>query len=273
MIRTASLFLGALGLTFNGIVGLGQFAHAADVHGDNGQDRYVGGGGLVLPRSVDRGTRTKVAACADCRWRLATPCELTPPGMAFPGQSGCLSVARGCPGAGELLRVWFDAGAGWSDLGLICLRPGGPVTVAQLTGHVRAAFVKDLPPIAPAMSPLRGILAQIPVCFGAGQPGGGFTAQYQVLGETVDLTGVPHWTWDFGDGASLSTHDPGGQFPVMAVSHAYRHAGFMQVAVRTDWTASFRVDGLGPFPITEPVSQAAALTVSIGEGRAVLAVR
>jgi hypothetical protein len=264
---------GALVLCALLAVATGQPARAADVHGDNGQDRYVGSGGLILPASVPAGPRAQVAGCSGCRWRLATPCMLTLPGAAFPGQSGCLSVVRGCPGMAELLRVWFDSGSGWTDLGLVCLRPGGPVTVAQLSTHVHAQFVMDLPPVSVTSSPSRGVLAQIPVVFSSGQPAGDFSATYQVLGERVDLSGSPHWTWDFGDGSRLTTDDPGGAFPHMRVSHAYRRAGAVRVTARTDWHAVFRVDGMGPFPIREAVSQDAGLAVDVGEGRAVLAVR
>jgi hypothetical protein len=42
-----------------------------------------------------------------------------------------MSVTRGCARSAQLLRVWIsdDAGATWRDLGLICLPPGGPVTI------------------------------------------------------------------------------------------------------------------------------------------------
>jgi len=247
--------------------------HTADVHGDNGRDRYVGTGGLLLPRSIGTGTRTQVAGCADCRWRLATPCSLDAPGAAFPGQPTCLSVVRGCPGMAELLRVWFENGHGWSDLGLICLRPGGPVTISRLSSLARDSFAKDLPPVRPATAPAHGIVAQLPVVFDSGQPSGGFTATYRLLDEDVTVTGSQRWTWDFGDGATMVTDDPGGTYPHMTVSHPYRRARGVDVRVEARWSARFTVDGLGPFPIREPVTQAASVGIVVGEGRAVLAVR
>ena len=246
---------------------------AADVHGDNGQDRYVGTGGLVLPRSVGAAPRAQAAGCADCRWRLATPCALGLPGVAFPGQATCLSVVRGCPGVAQLLRVWFDDGAGWRDLGLICLGPGGPVTIRLLAVLAHDSFVKDLPPLRLGAAPTRGIVAQLPVIFDSGQPAGAFAATYSLAGEQVEVTGRPQWTWRFGDGAALTTDDPGGPYPQLAVSHPYRRAGPVTVAVVADWAASFRVDGLGPFPISEAVTQTAERDIVVGEGRAVLAVR
>ena len=43
----------------------GGAAQAADVHGDDETDAYVGTGGLILPAGVDAATRTIVASC--CR--------------------------------------------------------------------------------------------------------------------------------------------------------------------------------------------------------------
>jgi len=252
----------------------GATARAADVRGDNGQDRYVGTGGLILPGGVDSRTRVDVAGCGGCRWRLSAPCALELPGTPFPGQSACLSVARGCPVSGELLRVWFEpSGGAWTDRGLICLQDGGPVTVARLAGAARERFTHDLPPVVIGITPASGVLAQIPVVFASGQPAGAFTARYDLLGEEVHLVGRPRWSWAFGDGATLVTDDPGGSYPHLAVSHAYRRAGREPVDLRTDWAASFTAAGLGPFPITEPVSQTASRSVAVGEGRALLAVR
>ena len=80
----------------------------------------------------------------------------------------------------------------------------------------------------------------------------------------------PTWVWRFGDGTSTRTGDPGGRFPRSGVAHAYRAAGRYAVHVRTEWSASFTVDGLGPFPVIEPVSQEQHVSIEVGEGRALL---
>jgi hypothetical protein len=103
------------------------------------------------------------------------PVRPLPPGNPFPGQSTCLSVVRGCPAMAELLRVWFQpAGGTWTEVGLICLRPGGPVTVSRLSGLARDLFVQDLPPVTIGQAPATGVLAQIPVVFSSGQSAEGF---------------------------------------------------------------------------------------------------
>jgi len=247
---------------------------SADVHGDNGADRYVGTGGLILPASVGPSARTRVATCPDCHWRMSSPCAVVTAGTPFPGQVTCLSVTRGCPGGAELLRVWFQSGGGpWEELGLVCLPPGGPVTVTYVAAAVQTRFVKDLPPLRPAHEPVRGVLTQLPVVFASGQPAGPLEADYSVLGQAVHLIARPTWAWDYGDGGLQTTSRPGGPYPDLSVSHVYRVSGPRLVRVATAWTATFTVDDLGPFPILEPVSQEAASAVLIGEGRAVLAVR
>jgi hypothetical protein len=248
--------------------------HATDVHGDNAGDRYVGTGGLVLPGSVDRPTRTRVATCGDCRWRLAGPCaDEVFLGHPFPGQPTCLSVVRGCPGMAELLRVWFQQGADpWTDLGLVCIGPGGPVTVQQLEKGASAEFAHDLPRLRPATAPPAGALAQLPVAFDSRQPSL-IDVTYQVLGQAVRLHAAASWEWAFGDGGLMSTQSPGGPYPDMSVAHTYRSAGRFPVQVTTRWAAEFEVGGLGPFPVREPVEQSTTWPVIVGEGRAVLAVR
>ncbi len=246
-------------------------APTADVHGDDEQDRYVGTGGLLLPASVDSGTRRTVAACADCAWRLTSPCVLSPLGHAFDGQSPCLSVVRGCAAGDQLLRGWFHGGGEpWGEIGLVCIATSGPLTVSEVGRAARDRFEQDLPALAPTAQPGVGIVAQVPVVFGAGQVAGTTRRSYRVLDADVELTATPRWGWKFGDGASLRTADPGGRYPVIGVTHPYRRAGDYSVEITATWSAAFTVDGLGPFPVAEPVTQLGHLPVRVGEGRALL---
>lgn len=247
---------------------------AADVYADDQSDRYVGTGGLVLPRSVDHGTREHVAGCLSCEWRLAAPCVVSTAGVPFPGQSVCQSVVRGCPATGELLRAWIrQPSQPWREIGLVCVGEGGPVTVSDLGRRAREQFVRDLPDLLAGFQPGRGVLAQVPVIFSSGQAGEPVSGVYSLLGETVTVSGTPAWTWQFGDGAALSTTDPGGPYPHAAVSHAYRRAGSFGVSVVTRWEATFTVGDLGPYPVAGSIDQDDRVVVAVGEGRAVLAVR
>lgn len=251
-----------------------QPAAAADVYGDDEADRYVGTGGLILPGTVDPGTRREVAGCPGCRWRLSTPCLLSGAGTPFDGQPVCQSVVRGCGNGQQLLRAWFARdGSWWREIGLVCIGPSGPFTVAEARRRARSMFVRDLPVPAAARQPDRGIVTQIPVVFRSGQPAGPLRADYPIAGEVVHLVAEPSWRWDFGDGATLTTASPGAGYPDLSLSHTYRQAGRYAVTVATIWSAEFTVAGLGPYEIAEPVRQSAGVDVAVGEGRAVLTVR
>lgn len=248
----------------------GAPAHGADVHGDDGADRYVGTGGLILPGSVPDGTRRTVATCGDCAWRLTTPCVESTLGTPFSGQPGCTSVTRGCP-HGELLRAWFRGpDSAWRAIGLVCLGPGGPLTVRDVSRAVRDRVERSVPALRPAAQPPAGVLAQLPVVFVSGQPGGVQRWAMSVAGAEVEISASPRWLWAFGDGARVTTDDPGQRHPVGGVSHVYRAAGARAVEVTCEWSATFTVSGLGPFPVREPVRQTDTVGVVVGEGRAVL---
>lgn len=249
-------------------------AHAADVHGDDEADRYVGTGGLILPRTVSTSTRAEVASCPDCQWRLTSPCVESDAGNPFSGTSTCLSVVRGCADMAELLRGWFRPPDGpWREIGLVCIREGGPVTVVGLQPRVHDRLLRMLPPPEVVFQPDAGAVAQLPVVFDSGQSAAGLSATVDLVGESVSLHATPVWRWDFGDGAAQSTTDHGGRYPHLDVSHVYRASRSYRVRMVTTWAAQFTVDGLGPFPVTEPVHQTAQVTVTVGEGRAVLAPR
>ena len=242
-------------------------AWAADVHGDDAGDRYVGTGGVILPASVGETERRAAADCADCAWRLSTPCVATVLGNAF--GDPCGSVVRGCPG-GELLRAWRREGAApWRDIGLVCLADGPPLTVEKASRAAHDAIARQVPALAPAHQPRQGVLVQLPTAFATGQDAGPHRWAADIVGSTLGITATPTWLWVFGDGATLAADRAGGPFPSDIV-HVYRRAGRPTVTVTTTWSATFTVDGLGPFPVAEPVRQTVQLAMAVGEGRALL---
>ena len=249
-------------------------APAADVHGDDEADQYVGSGGLILPGTVATSTRSEVASCLGCGWRLTSPCVESDAGNPFSGTPICLSVVRGCPDMAELLRAWFrPAGGSWREIGLVCIGEHGPVTIVGLEPAVRDRLVRQVPGQRATFQPRAGVVTQLPVVFDSGQPPGGLRAAFDLMGESVVLEATPSWRWEFGDGAARSTTVPGGPYPNMDVAHIYRVSRGYLVRMVTTWAATFTVDGMGPFPVTEPVRQTAELVLSVGEGRAVLAGR
>jgi len=247
---------------------------ATDVHGDDEADRYIGTGGLILPPTVASSTRIEVASCPGCQWRMTSPCVESDSGNPFSGTSTCLSVVRGCAAMAELLRAWFrPAGEPWREIGLLCIRDGPPVTVEDVGSRVAERLASELPAVRPSFQPATGVVTQLPVIFDSGQSAAGLSTSVDILGQSVGIQARPEWEWEFGDGSRQVTSDPGGRFPHGAVAHVYRFSRTYVVRMVTSWSAQFTVEGLGPFPVTEPVTQSARMTVSVGEGRAVLATR
>jgi hypothetical protein len=229
-----------------------------------GGDRYAGSGGLVLPGGTDSGTRAEVASCTNCTWRLSDPCSAD--------GGPCLAVTRGCSQMSYLLRlrVSSDGGASWSDRGLVCIPPAGPITVGDVSVELRREFERIVPALEPRAQPSRGIVTQIPVNFISGHPAGLAPSSHQILGRSVVLRPAVRWSWEFGDGATMEADSPGNVYPGGGLRHAYRRAGPHTARVQALWSGSFEVDGLGPFPVSGVIRQSASLVLSVGEGRAVL---
>lgn len=238
--------------------------NASAVEVGAGGDRYTGTGGLVLPAGSDAGTRREAAECSGCRWALSDPCSAD--------GGPCLAVTRGCAQLAYLLRLRLsaDGGATWSDKGLVCIPPSGPVTVADIRSEVRRKFERLVPALEPRIQPAQGVVTQIPVNFISGHPAGLSPSTHQILGRSVLLRPTVRWSWDFGDGAMAESDQPGAAFPAGSIRHPYRRAGVLVAVVKAHWSGSFETDGLGPFPVGGGIWQTAAIQVPVGEGRAVL---
>lgn len=167
-------------------------------------------------------------------------------------------------------RIWFSRGGEqWRDLGIICIGPSGVLKLAAVSDWVAEQFVQGLPELRPAAQPTQGVLPRVPVVFRTRQGSFG-SRSYRLVGHRIRLTAEPSWVWRFGDGHRLSTDEPGAKYPAMTVAHAYPVAGARNVRVRTSWSARYTVDGLGPFPVEQEITQDASVEVLVGQGRAVL---
>ena len=172
----------------------------------------------------------------------------------------------------QLLRVWLseDGGATWRDLGLVCIPPGGPVTVAKVGSAVSDEFERVIPSSSLTHQPRRGVLPYLPVIFHSSQPSVIPPSEHVINGVSVTLTPRPSWIWEFGDGGSLHTTVPGSTYPDLTVSHTYSRGGRMLVRVTTSWSATYMIDDLGPFQVSLPVRQTATIMLAVGQARAVL---
>ena len=68
-----------------------------------------------------------------------------------------------------------------------------------------------------------------------------------LLGLPVRVRATPaRYAWAFGDGATLSTSDPGAAYPDLRTTHTYRQPGRVQVRLRTAYDGEYSVAG-GPW--------------------------
>lgn len=85
--------------------------------------------------------------------------------------------------------------------------------------------------------------------------GDGLTRTVRLLGQRVDLRITPaRFTWNFGDGASSTTAEPGAAYPALDITHRYRSTGAVAPSVDTTYTADFRVGGGGWQPVPGSVT-------------------
>lgn len=95
-----------------------------------------------------------------------------------------------------------------------------------------------------------------------------YTDQSKVSTQTVPILGFPvaveatplSYTWNFGDGTSVTTTKPGRPYPAKDVTHKYLRKGAVRLTVTTNYAARFNVAGAGwqyvdgTVPITGPAT-------------------
>ncbi|WP_408899223.1 PKD domain-containing protein [Nocardioides sp. R1-1] len=63
-----------------------------------------------------------------------------------------------------------------------------------------------------------------------------------LLEQAVTLEATPtSYTWDFGDGHTLTTHEPGAPYPDLTITHDYQHTGDYQPSLATTYTGRYRI--------------------------------
>jgi hypothetical protein len=164
----------------------------------------------------------------------------------------CGAAVQTCPGEGEV-RFWVytrvltiatGAATPWTrvtDPATVCLGPEDPVIdpLVAIPALVQRDFqrVVVLKGVA-EVSPKPDTLVNIPTVFTTSTPHR-YDIPLSLLGQSVVITATAErYTWHFGDGASLSTSEPGGR-----VEHEYSKAGARQAYVVIEWSGAFRVNG------------------------------
>lgn len=242
---------------------------AVDISGDDANDQFVGSGqsGGAAGSGSGSGSGGRHQSCAHCSWMAADACS-----SEFNAIS-CGTVTAGCPTGQEQRRMWFslDYGLTWLDRGLRCVIVGGGGTGSQPSRQaLQETFARAVPAAHITSQPSAGLLPQVPTLFSSGQPAAPAASSHRLGALQIQLSPTAHWHWDFGDGGELDTQSAGSRYPDRSVSHVYRTAGEFLVRLRTVWTATYTVDGHGPFAVEGTVTQLATARLQVGQGRAVL---
>jgi hypothetical protein len=95
-----------------------------------------------------------------------------------------------------------------------------------------------------------------------------YTDQSRMSSHTVQMLGFPvlveatpmSYTWNFGDGTSVTTTTPGRPYPAKDITHKYMKKGGVSLTLTTNYAARFNVAGTGwqyidgTVPITGPAT-------------------
>ena len=99
-------------------------------------------------------------------------------------------------------------------------------------------LTKLVPTAGVAYQPEFEPLVNVPVYFWCDLPSL-FQSRVDIIGEVVDVTLRPSFTWSFGDGSLYSTTENGGQYPTGSIRHTYSRPGTYVVSLLTTWNGSY----------------------------------
>ncbi len=106
-------------------------------------------------------------------------------------------------------------------------------------------------------------LAQLPVYFWS-DARTIFSIATSILGIGVNVSLSPSFAWDFGDGATLTTTDPGGPYPNKGVVHTYAHPGHYTTTLAISWAGSWAAQGSVLPVLGGAIVQQLSAQISIG---------
>ncbi len=117
-------------------------------------------------------------------------------------------------------------------------------SAADLTPALVAAEFRRLPltPSALTVQPGRGWVLVNKATVVYADPAAQ-TRTTTILGIPVRITATPTgYAWDFGDGTTLATRDPGRPWPDADLTHTYTDLGTFTLRLTTTWSATYAVD-------------------------------
>ena len=98
------------------------------------------------------------------------------------------------------------------------------------------------------IQPANGLIAQLPTYFWT-DTNQLFNTVAQILGVSVGVTLNPTFLWQFGDGSSFTTTQPGAQLPDKTIKHIYKKAGRYTCTLTVSWLGNWSAGGYS-YPVT-----------------------
>jgi hypothetical protein len=138
-------------------------------------------------------------------------------------------------------------------------KKSAPVAVAVTSLSDRLS--KSLPTTGISYQPNFQPLINVPVYFWNDMPTA-FQSKVDLIGEVIDVTMRPSFTWSFGDGSFKSTTDPGLPFPNGKITHTYSNPGTYPIVLVTTWGGTFAHNGVVR-TITGQIRKVTALTITV----------
>ena len=139
------------------------------------------------------------------------------------------------------------------------VKKSAPVAVVATSLSDRLS--KSLPTTGISYQPNFQPLINVPVYFWNDMPAV-FQSKVDLIGEVIDVTMRPSFTWSFGDGSFKSTTDSGAPFPHGNITHTYSNPGTYPVVLVTTWGGTFTHNGVAR-TITGQIRKVTALTITV----------
>jgi len=92
-----------------------------------------------------------------------------------------------------------------------------------------------------------------------------FQSRVDIIGEIVDVTLRPSFTWSFGDGSVVSTTENGAPYPNSTIRHSYSKPGSYVITLLTTWNGSF-THNAQVRAVTGTVKKISAAAITVVQG-------
>jgi hypothetical protein len=92
-----------------------------------------------------------------------------------------------------------------------------------------------------------------------------FQSRVDIIGEVVDVTLRPSFTWSFGDGSVYATTENGAPYPNGTIRHSYSKAGSYVITLLTTWNGSY-THNAQVRAVTGTVKKISAAAITVVQG-------